>query len=234
VADKQAFYDVWIVETNAAYRKVPYTVVTDWIQQGRLLPNDKLRPSGVKEWSRLSELPSFTAFLPRAERHRAEDAAEAMEPVQSEIAWKRRPEDEDDDVDMIPLIDVSLVLLVFFIMTTAAVGGAVSTIRTPPAEHKLLAIDKNMLWVGIDRDGDGQLVYYLGQGDQQEAKNFRDKRILLQEIDDVLRGQRAINVRIKANLHLPYEVVRDMTSDLEQFKPDRVKSILAEVSEKTP
>jgi hypothetical protein len=29
-------------------------------------------------------------------------------------------------------------------------------------------------------------------------------------------------------------VVRDMTSDLEQFKPDRVKSILAEVSEKLP
>jgi biopolymer transport protein ExbD len=234
VADKQAFYDVWIVETNAAYRKVPYTVVTDWIQQGRLLPNDKLRPSGVKEWSRLSELPSFTAFLPRVERHRAEDAAEAMEPVQGEIAWKRRAEDEDDDVDMIPLIDVSLVLLVFFIMTTAAVGGAVSTIRTPPAEHKLLAIDKNMLWVGIDRDGDGPLVYYLGQGDQQEGKNFRDKRILLQEVDETLRGQRAIDIRIKANLHLPYEVVRDMTSDLEQFKPDRVKSILAEVSEKQP
>jgi biopolymer transport protein ExbD len=234
VADKQAFYDVWIVETNAAYRKVPYTVVTDWIQQGRLLPIDKLRPSGVKDWSRLSELPTFTAFLPRAERHRAEDAAEAMEPVQSEIAWKRRAEDEDDDVDMIPLIDVSLVLLVFFIMTTAAVGGAVSTIRTPPAEHKLLAIDKNMLWVGIDRDGDGQLVYYLGQGDQQEGKNFSDKRILLQGVDDMLRGQRAIDIRIKANLHLPYEVVRDMTSDLEQFKPDRVKSILAEVSEKQP
>ena len=234
MADKQAFYDVWIIETNAAYRKVPYTVVTDWIQQGRLLLNDKLRPSGVKDWSRLSDLPTFTAFLPRAERHRAEDVAEAMEPVQGEIAWKRRGEDEDDDVDMIPLIDVSLVLLVFFIMTTAAVGGAVSTIRTPPAENKLLAIDKNMLWVGIDRDGDGQLVYYLGQGEQQEAKSFRDKRILLQQVDDLLRGQRAVDVRIKANLHLPYEVVRDMTSDLEQFKPERVKSILAEVSEKAP
>ena len=95
-----------------------------------------------------------------------------MEPVEVEIAWKRRAEDEDDDVDMIPLIDVSLVLLVFFIMTTAAIGGVVSTIRTPPAEHKLLAIDKNMLWVGIDRDGEGQLVYYLGQGEQKEAKKL--------------------------------------------------------------
>jgi biopolymer transport protein ExbD len=231
VASNHQFYDVWIVETNAAYRKVPYTVVTDWIQQGRLLVNDKVRPWGVNDWSRLSEVPAFTAFLPRVERYRAEDTAEALEPVQSEIAWKRRPEDEDDDVDMIPLIDVSLVLLVFFIMTTAAIGGAVSTIRTPPAEHMLLAIEKNMLWVGIEH-ADGQLIYSLGQGEQKEAKKFNDKRQLLQNVDDMLRGQRHVDIRIKADQHLPYEVVRDMTSDLEEFKPDRVKSILAEVSEK--
>jgi len=49
----------------------------------------------------------------------------------------------------------------------------------------------------------------------------------------LLKGHRLVDVRIKANLHLPYEVVRDMTSDLEQFKADkRVNSILAEVSEK--
>src|SRR5260370_9829554 len=175
MADINRFFDVWIIETNAAYRNVPYTVVTDWVQQGRLLPDDKVRPSGVKEWSFLANLPAFAAFLPRAEPHRADDTAEPVEPVQVEVAWKRRFEDEDDDVDMIPLIDVSLVLLVFFIMTTAAIGGAVSSIRTPPAEHKLLAIDKNMIWVGIDRSDDGQLVYSLGQGDQLEKKKeFRD------------------------------------------------------------
>jgi hypothetical protein len=158
VADANRFFDVWILETNAAYRNVPYTVVTDWVQQGRLLLEDKVRPSGAKDWSRLADVAAFAAFAPRSEPHRADDTAEALEPVQVEVAWKRRIEDEDDDVDMIPLIDVSLVLLVFFIMTTAAIGGATSFIRTPPAEHKLLAIDKNMIWVGIDRDDKGQLV----------------------------------------------------------------------------
>jgi biopolymer transport protein ExbD len=234
VADANRFFDVWILETNAAYRNVPYTVVTDWVQQGRLLLEDKVRPSGVKDWSRLADLPAFAAFVPRSEPHRADDTAEALEPVEVQVAWKRRIEDEDDDVDMIPLIDVSLVLLVFFIMTTAAIGGATSLIRTPPAEHKLLAIDKNMIWVGIDDpEKNHQFVYYLGQGEQGEPKSFRDKRQLLVEVDDMLKGHRLIDVRIKANLHLPYEVVRDMTSDLEQFKADkRVNSILAEVSEK--
>lgn len=234
MADANRFFDVWILETNSAYRNVPYTVVTDWVQQGRLLMEDKVRPAGVKEWSRVADLAAISAYVPRAEPHRADDTAEALEPVQVEVAWKRRAEDEDDDVDMIPLIDVSLVLLVFFIMTTAAIGGAVSLIRTPPAEHKLLAIDKNMIWVGIDDpERNHQFIYYLGQGDQGEPKTFRDKRQLLVEVDDMLRGHRGVDVRIKANLHLPFEVVRDMTDQLEQFKADkRVNSILAEVSEK--
>jgi biopolymer transport protein ExbD len=234
VPDPNRFFDVWIIETNAAYRNVPYTVVTDWVQQGRLLSEDKVRPAGAKEWSRVADLAAISAYVPQREPHRAEDTAEAMEPVQVEVAWKKRAEDEDDDVDMIPLIDVSLVLLVFFIMTTAGFAGAVSFIKTPPAEHRLLAIDKNMIWVGIDRGPNGQLVYSLGQGERQETmKEFRDKRQLLQEMDDMLRGHRGVDARIKADLHLPYEIVRDLHDDLEQFKGDkRLKSILAEVSEK--
>ncbi len=46
-------------------------------------------------------------------------------------------EEEDDEVDMIPLIDVSFVLLFFFIMGagTAASGGALPPIQTPHAEN---------------------------------------------------------------------------------------------------
>jgi hypothetical protein len=119
-------------------------------------------------------------------------------------------------------------------MTIPVVGGIASVIHTPPAEHKLLAIDKNMIWVGIDDpEGKHQLVYYLGQGEEGEPRIFRDKRQLLADVEDMLRGHRGVNVRIKANLHLPFEVVRDMTNELEQFKADkRVESILAEVSEK--
>ena len=35
----------------------------------------------------------------------------------------RRRDDEDDDVDMIPLIDISLVLLIFFMMTATVAGS---------------------------------------------------------------------------------------------------------------
>jgi biopolymer transport protein ExbD len=237
VPDKNATLDVWVVETNTVYRGVPFTVVTDWVQQGRLLEEDRLRPGGSEDWFRLGGLPAFTPYLPKAEPHRPQDKAEALEPVEVEFNWKRRPEDEDDDVDMIPLIDVSLVLLIFFVMAAATAGGIASFIKTPPAEHKLIVIDKNQIWIGIHQEANKQILYYLGQGEREdgEKNGFRDKDDLLRALGEMLQGQKAIDIRIKADEHLPFEVVRDMTGDLEKYKrTGQVFSILGEVSEKQP
>ena len=130
--EKRRFLDVWIIETNTVYREVPFEVVTDWVQQGRLLADDMLRPSGTAQWFRLGDNPSFSAYLPHSDPYAANDQAEALEPVAVDFSWKRRPEDEDDDVDMIPLIDVSLVLLVFFMMTAGAIAYA-SSLNLPEA-----------------------------------------------------------------------------------------------------
>src|SRR5712692_2739605 len=124
MAEKRRFIDVWIVETNTVYKEVPYTVVADWVQQGRLLENDKLRPSGTADWFSVGEMPAFAAYLPKAEPFRAEDQAEALERVEVDFAWKPRRGDDEDDPDMIPLIDVSLVLLIFFMMTATVSAGA--------------------------------------------------------------------------------------------------------------
>ena len=48
MAEKRRFLDVWIVESNTVYQEVPFEVVADWLQQGRLLiasPFDYGRPS---------------------------------------------------------------------------------------------------------------------------------------------------------------------------------------------
>src|ERR1700751_402553 len=108
MAESRRFLDVWILETNTVYKEVPYTVVADWVQQGRLLENDKLRPAGTTEWFDLGTMPAFAAYLPKVEPFRADDQAEALEPVHLDFVWKKPRGDEDDDPDMIPLIDVSL------------------------------------------------------------------------------------------------------------------------------
>src|SRR5438477_852521 len=125
--------DVWILETKMVYREVPYTVVTDWVQQGRLLESDMVRTSGSEKWVPLVSLPDFAVYLPKPEPFRAEDKAEALEPVEVDFSWKRPAPEEEGDVDMIPLIDVSLVLLLFFMMTASV--AATALVDTPEAHY---------------------------------------------------------------------------------------------------
>jgi hypothetical protein len=172
MAEKRRFLDVWIVESNVVYREVPFAVVADWVQQGRLLEDDMLRPSGTAEWHRLGGMPEFTPYLPREEPLRPQDQAEALEPVAIDIAWKHRPDEEEDDPDMIPLIDVSLVLLIFFIMTTTGVAAA-SGILTPAAYYGLKSSNPDFLTIGINCDDSREpIVYLLALGEKPAETEY--------------------------------------------------------------
>src|SRR6516162_4955254 len=187
MAEKRRFFDVWIVETNQVYKEVPYTVVADWVQQGRLLEDDKLKPSGTAEWFRLGAMPAFAAYLPKPEPFRVEDEAEAREQVTGGFTWRRKPDDEEDDVDMIPLIDISLVLLIFFIMTTT---GAFLMSTMPQTVYANATSNPDLVWIGItkeqifDKDGketpDYNAVYSIGKGDHPPASPD-DRDLLAQE-----------------------------------------------------
>src|SRR5262245_400369 len=108
MATKKRYLDVWVVESNTVYKEVPFVVVSDWVQQGRLLEDDKVKPSGTAEWLRLGDQAELAPYVPRPEPFRAEDQAEALEPVGVDFRWKKPHGEDEGDVDMIPLIDVSL------------------------------------------------------------------------------------------------------------------------------
>ena len=218
MAEKRRFLDVWLVESNTVYREVPFTVVTDWIQQGRLLADDKARPSGKGGWFALGQIPALAAFFPKPEPFRVEDEAEALEPVEIGFA-PRKHDGEEDDPDMIPLIDITLVLLIFFMMTTAVSAGLFSPIDTPPAKHQLATIEQGSFWVGIDRDKqqdkDGELLYSLGRDEREIQKPGK----ALQPVLDKLRGSLKdiggeVRVRIRADRNLPNEAVREVMERL--------------------
>src|SRR6516164_8744053 len=140
---KQRMLDVWILEINTVYREVPFVVVTDWLQQGRLLGDDCVRLAGSKKWHAIRTVPALRPYLPKVEPQRAEDRAEALEPVELGLEAHGRGEEEDEDVDMIPLIDISLVLLIFFMMTASTVPGVLSAIATPAASHQVASITQD-------------------------------------------------------------------------------------------
>jgi biopolymer transport protein ExbD len=230
--------DVWIIQSNTVYREVPFAVVTDWVQQGRLLEEDKVRASGTNQWARIGSVPDFVPYLPKAEPFRAEDRAEALEPVEVEVQWKPRREEGDDDVDMIPLIDISLVLLIFFMMTAAVGGGASILIPTPPAEYKLITL-KEGLWVGISGKPENP-VYSFGMGDSPpEAGNQHLTHEELQQKLKVLLQDNYTDVRVRAGKSMPFDLIKQLVGELEAYRPANqnapargIRRVYAEVTEK--
>jgi biopolymer transport protein ExbD len=232
MAEKRRFLDVWIVETNTVYREVPFTVVTDWVQQGRLLADDKVRSSGTAEWHLLGKVRALAAYLPQAEPQRVEDRAEALEPVEVEFTWKRPDEKEDEDVDMIPLIDISLVLLIFFMMTAAVQTGLFSPINTPAAKYKTDIIGQDMYWIGIDikdangkihRDANGKPIpwYSLGQDTKRFEEPAQDRKQALAGLEQRLKDRKEsgeVRVRIRADRSLPYDLIQGVLVDLQKLE----------------
>jgi biopolymer transport protein ExbD len=236
MAKQSRGYDIWLTAANRVYRAVPYDVVTDWLQQGRIVAADQVRASGSGDWQRIADVSAFAAFLPHAELDQPNDAAEAFEHVSLAMPIRRRPGDDDDDVDMIPLIDISLVLLIFFMMTaTVAVAGA--SIETPAVYYGTgFTTDPSMIWIGIDRVENGAPVYSIGHGDRP-ANQGDDKLTLPQllgKLDARLKENGASRVRVAGNKRLPFGAVQQLTGELEKRRgPNAIIEIKAEVNEKS-
>jgi biopolymer transport protein ExbD len=239
MTEKRRFLDVWIVESNTVYREVPFTVVADWVQQGRLLEDDMLRPSGTADWFKVGESPSFSPYLPRSEPYRAEDQAEALEPVQVDFTWKRQHDEEDDDVDMIPLIDVSLVLLIFFMLTATGVAAA-ALIPTPPASNAEVVQNTEGIDIGMNLAGDHDtVVYSLSEGKrppEEGNRAIKTRDELVQRLDELLAKRTGpVEVTINAHKDVKSALVRQLTVQLEQpSRRVKIKNKFTGVSEKLP
>ncbi len=254
--------DVWIVDLKKVYTGVPFTVVTDWLQEGRLLRTDRVRLAGKEKWHPVEAVPALAPYLPKPAPLAAEDRAEALEPVELGFQSPKVHEAEDDDVDMIPLIDVSLVLLIFFMMTTAISSGVFSNIATPEARHQLTTIDTDMYWLGIhkgvedpEKSKEIVVLYSLGKDSDKRkplVKPTSDpERVfaaLAEEVGDAAGeldgGFLKIKIRLRAEKSLPIETIKDATLDLQELaaslnqRRDASKGrlqfiVLGEVSEPT-
>lgn len=222
--------DVWVVETKTVYREVPFTVVANWLQQGRLLGEDRVRLTGQQQWHPIASVKALQPYLPRVEEAAAGDRAEALEPVELAVQWKRPREEEDEDVDMIPLIDISLVLLIFFMMTASVNPGLLSLIDTPRAQHQLAAISHEMWWVGVDvksragtvetgADGQPQPWFSFGRDTEEllEPTTSRQEMLTLAtEKWSDFRGE--VKVRLRADRSLPIETIKGVTLDLQTME----------------
>jgi biopolymer transport protein ExbD len=243
--------DVWIVESTAVYTEVPFGVVVDWIQQGRLLGNDRVRVHGKDRWHPLEKVAALSPYLPKAEPLETASVSESLEPVDLGWKWKRPEETEDEDVDMIPLIDISLVLLIFFMMTATVRSGLFAPIETPQTTFPAEALAREQLWLGIDAKGPGlpdpehRPWFSLGLDNKElVAPTTKSDDVLAALARQVGDGKGAVKVLLRADRSLPVDVVTSAMRDLRALetrinrdrpKTGRVDFVLSgEVRDKNP
>jgi biopolymer transport protein ExbD len=228
------FFDVWIVQGNTVYQDVPYSVVADWVQQSRLLDGDRLRAKGGTAWVKLTESPEFAPYRMAPEPLRIHDQTEALAPVEFEMEWKAKSHgQEDDDVDMIPLIDISLVLLIFFMMTST-VAGAGGKIDVPITQYTTDLAGSEVLWIGVDFVADTQPPRYsIREGERGASSDDSDlsQAKVLERLKEVLAGGPPREVRIAAHKKLSSDVVFQLLAELARVKivTKKITSITTEV-----
>ena len=230
------FFDLWFVQANTVTKEVPFHVVTDWIQQGRAVAMDKVKPSGTNDWYDLGTVVAFQPYFPEPDTKRPQDAAEAMAPVEMEFDWKKPAEDLDEDVDMIPLIDISLVLLIFFMMTMTA--AAISRILVPEAVNAF-TIESNPGVLRVDIDlKDGRYVYALGLGTlapAPEDDNLSSDVELKARLDERLKSVTIPpKARVAAHADIPTGVVEEVLNALEVRRTNgQISDVTVEINERT-
>ncbi len=247
-------FDVWFVTANTVYKGVPYHVVADWTQQGRLGGSDMVRPAGTDvAWGKVGEQEGLIDYLPQPSVAKAVPVSalaaagftvvESAEPAAEETAELPEPEpmpgkpriEEDDEVDMIPLIDISMVLLVFFIIIRAA--GALAPVDVPEMKYAgELSNDPFAITINIDKADEFTVVYSVRKG-QSPARSDHDKlatpEAAMTALDALLaEAQEPPEVRIACRKDLPNDRVAELQLELEpRYKKKYISSYVATVVE---
>jgi biopolymer transport protein ExbD len=214
-ADAPRFFNVWLVQPNTVYRGVPYTVVCDWIQEGRLLGRDCIRTPGAPAWEYLDAHPLFNAYFTAEGLPRFEEPAEAIDQINLEFEPVYQRHDEgDEDVDMIPLIDISMVLLVFFMMTAQNLLTA-TPFKLPAAKNTEMYDDAGNVVVTIryDPENPKHVVYHF-------SRNFTNRYTDLEILDMVKeekqkRGDLRVMMQVEGTL--PFDQVQPMLISLQKL-----------------
>jgi biopolymer transport protein ExbD len=243
VAKTSTTYDVHVLASDTIYKGMPWDAVTAWCENGRISGQDKIRTSGTTEWQLIGTNPKFVDYLFKAKPEDPEEIAAQLEEVELDPPRQHRAE-EDDDVDMIPLIDVSLVLLLFFIMKISA--ATVSPIEVPTMKNAAeVRKDADAINIQIDKRADGSVFYFLQVGNRSipaEDNNLPTVEALISRLDAKLAEWPKLmppdkppippEVRIACNKELPRSRVQQVAKYLDERKANnKIAFFAAEVKE---
>jgi len=152
-------------DSGKIYKGLPLATLKTWILEVRIDADDYVTNATLKKWVRVSKIEELTPFF----------APESLgtDVISSEdlnLGWHRQGENQELEIDMTPMIDVTFLLLIFFMVTATFAIHEVKSIKNPQAKH-LQKYKQEKLSVSVYKDKS----IYIGK-EQVSLKNF-EKRL---------------------------------------------------------
>ncbi len=144
------------------------------------------------------------------------ESALPVEPL-PETSWRRgRRQEEETDIDITPMIDMTFLLLIFFLVTSRInTQGAVDL---PQAHHGTAVPEKNSVIITIVQADGGSSRVYRGKGSQEEqlfsAPNLVQEEAAIGEYlqQELTRGSGKDQVLIYASRGVKHREVSRVSS----------------------
>jgi biopolymer transport protein ExbD len=198
-----------VVSLDRVYRPVPMETLVRLATEGRISAEDLVRPAGTEAWCRVDQVPSLAAGLPR--RAGAEPGAAGDELDAAGGGWtplRAGPQPEEAAMDMAPMIDVTFLLLIFFMLTNSLANP--SPMDVPTAVHGRGVTLEGQQLILIDQQG----KYYLG--DRAKSENLAgDVDALIREVQqNAGRSEMPLDVILSAHKTTKHVRVRELIEAL--------------------
>ena len=133
---------------------------------------------------------------------------ELMEPL-----FPPRPDVEDDEIDITPMIDMTFLLLIYFLLVTTP--DVRTAIELPQARHGGAVSQRNATIITIGEASGGTAPIYMADGTIASAlvtgEPREQRETIAEHVRQGLQDESRTDVVIKADRHVPHrEVARVM------------------------
>lgn len=172
-------------ELGQVYKDLPLATVKQWILEARIDASDSVKGPGTDGWVEARMVPELARFFsPQSVGTDVISSADIGNPF-------GRREEEDLGVDLTPFIDITFLLLIFFVVTAQFQH---QSMRVKPPEAKNTASRRQeKLVVVITKEG----RIYLGKEEvsiDNLAKALKTEMQRTYQQNVVIRGDRASNL----------------------------------------
>lgn len=169
------------VALGRVYENLPLATLQQWILEARIDPDDELRAAGASEWQRADRVPELARYF-------APESG-GVERLDAGVMGRglRRRRDEGISVDLTPFIDITFLLLIFFVVSAQFSHRSMKI--DPPSAKNVESRKQEKLIVVLTKAGE----IFIGEEQirlQDLAARIKDEMLRRQQQSVVIKGDR--------------------------------------------